>query len=126
MKRFDRVAGQVCVARENDDFFYARNSALQRCECGQQGRIDEQQSVLGVVDDVFDLLREQPRVDRVQYGAHAGDRVVKLQVPVVVPGERADTVAGSDPRRLQRIGQLSRSAKDVPVRAAMPRMIGRN
>src|SRR5205085_1424503 len=58
-----------------------------------QGRVNEDDLVLGVVDDVGKVFREKTRVQGVQDSARAGRREVELQVPVVVPGERPDTIA---------------------------------
>ena len=93
--------------------FDGRQLALQRRERRQQRRVDEHQLVLGVVDDELELLRKQPRVQRVQHGAHAGDRVIQLEMPVIVPGERPDPVTGLDARRLQRVGELARAPEDL-------------
>ena len=45
-------------------------------------RIDEQHAVAGVVDDVGDVVRVQPRIDGVADRLHAGVGVVDLQMPV--------------------------------------------
>jgi hypothetical protein len=57
-----------------------------------EGRVDEQDPVLGVADDVHDLLVEQPRIHGVDDRTHARDREIELVVAVGVPGERADAV----------------------------------
>jgi hypothetical protein len=61
-----------------------------------EGDVEEEQPVLGVIDDIADLLDEEPRVDRVADGADTGDAVVELVVPVGVPGEGRDAVAELD------------------------------
>ena len=68
----------------------ARRELLQQ---RHQRVVDEDDLVLGVVDDVGQLLLEQADVERVQHRAGAGHREVQLEVALVVPGERADAVA---------------------------------
>ena len=59
-----------------------------------------------MVDDVDDLLGEQPGVDRMADRSHTGDTEVKLHVAVAVPCQRGDAVAPLDPELGQRVGQL--------------------
>jgi hypothetical protein len=62
----------------------------------QEGHVEEQHLVFGVVGDVGDLVRVQARVHGVQHRARAADREVQLHVAVAVPGQRGDAVAGLD------------------------------
>src|SRR5438046_7357584 len=83
----------------------------QRRELLQQRReaeVEEDVLVLGVVRDVGDLVREQPRIDRVDHRPGAGDRVVDLKMPVAVPGEGRDPLPGLHAEALQRAGELPR------------------
>jgi hypothetical protein len=89
-------------------------------------RIDEDVAVLRVLDHVADLLGEEPRVDRVQHVAGAGDGVVQLEVPEVVPRERRDAIGGREPEPAQGVRELRRAAEGVAVAVAMARMIGRD
>ena len=86
-------ARSVIATKPLTDFICER----QRLDQRREGEIEEQVSVLGVVDDVGDLLRKQPRIDRVQHRPRAGDAVVELQVAVAVPRERGDAIAGLAP-----------------------------
>ena len=61
----------------------------QRPEVG----VKENIAIFGMVDDVDDLFREQPGVDRVANEARAGRAVVGLHVTVVIPGQRGEAVA---------------------------------
>src|SRR5215471_8224235 len=61
----------------------------QRDEAG----VDEEKPVAGVIDDVDDLVVEQPGIDRMANRADTGDAVIELEVAKGVPGERADPVA---------------------------------
>ncbi len=66
---------------------------------GEQRRdrtVDDDDLVLGVVDHVGQLLGEQPDVEGVQHSPHGGNRQVRLEVLLVVPGEGADPVVVAD------------------------------
>ena len=81
--------------------------------------------VLGVVDDVGDLLVEEPRVDGVADRAHAGGGVVELEVPVAVPGQRADAVVAAHAQPLQRPREAPRPALRLAVGVAVPAAVDR-
>jgi hypothetical protein len=63
--------------------------------------VDEHDPVLGVVDDVDDLLGEEADVERVEHGAVGGHRHVELKVALRVPGERRHAVAALHPEALE-------------------------
>ena len=77
-----------------------------------------------MLDDVLDLLREQARIDRVQDVARARDAVVELEVPVVVPGERADAIRFLHSEFPQCVRYLRRAGKSVAVGVTMARIVG--
>ena len=110
-------------AGHHDRALDRRQLAVQRREHRQQRRVDEQQLVLGVVDDELQLLRKKAWIDRVQHGAQARDRVVELEVAIVVPGQRAHPVAGPDARGLQRVRELARAAEHLTPVRAVPRLV---
>ena len=60
----------------------------QRGQQAEQRTVDEDDLVVGVVDDVRQLLREQTDVQGVQHPAGARSGEVELEVPGGVPGER--------------------------------------
>ena len=62
----------------------------------QQVEVDEDDFVLGMVGDIGHVLGRQPRVDRVQYRADAGDAEIELEMAVGVPGDGADPVSQLD------------------------------
>jgi hypothetical protein len=78
----------------------ARRSEL--LDHGHEGEIEEDDLVPRVVHDEHELVVEEPRVDRVHDRFHARHRVVQLEVPVTVPGERPDPVTGFDAQPRQR------------------------
>ena len=53
-------------------------------------------AVLGVVDDVGELVGVEAEVERVEHAAHERDGEVGLEVRAVIPAERGDAVAGDD------------------------------
>ena len=71
--------------------------------------------VVAMVDDVRELLGEEPDVERVEHRTHARDREIGLHVLLVVPHERADPIARLeatvDERCGQSLGLRSKSGK---------------
>ncbi len=84
-----------------------------------EGQVEEDVLIIGVVDDVGDLVGEQARIDGVAHRARARHAIVDLQVPVAVPGQRADALAGLHAERGQRIRQLLGAIAHGRVRGAM-------
>ena len=84
----------------------------------QEGYVEEQNLVAGVVDDVGDLLGEEPRIDRVDDRAAARDGVIKLVVAVGVPGERAHAVLMADAKPDQRVGEPARPGRGLRIGVA--------
>jgi hypothetical protein len=87
----------------------------QLCEHRHERVVDEDDPVLGVVDDVGDLLREQADVQRVQHRSHARHREVQLEVALVVPRERRDALPLLDPERSQRTREAVDPRRDLGV-----------
>ena len=52
--------------------------------------------IVGVVDDVGELVGVEAEVERVEHAAHERDAEVGLEVRAVVPAEGGDAVAGRD------------------------------
>ena len=71
-----------------------------------QRGVHDDEAVLGVVDDVGQLIGGEPDVERVQDRPHGGDGEVGLEVALVVPGEGADPVPRLDPQAGEGGGQL--------------------
>ncbi|MNP34828.1 hypothetical protein D3C76_1281350 [compost metagenome] len=105
---------------ERFDCLQARRDLLDQLS---ERQVEKQVLVLGVVGDEFDLLGEQPRVDRMQYRAHARHTEIQFHVPVTVPGQGADSLARLYTQRNQRIGHLFSAFADVGVSAVMHRSI---
>ena len=87
----DACASAARVAVADDDDVAQRGQVRQHAgQQRDQRRVDDDHAVLGVVDDVDELLGEQPQVQRVQHRAHARHGEVGHQVLGVVPHERGD------------------------------------
>src|SRR6516162_11012018 len=111
---------QVLVARElgeagrrlgallghQHDAAVLRKLRRQPLDQGDEAGIDEEKPVAGVVDDIDDLVIEQPGIDRMADRADTGDRVIELEVAESIPGKRPDPVARFDPEQRQCPGQL--------------------
>ena len=77
----------------------------QRLEQRHERLVDEDHLILGVVDDVGELIGEQPDVERVQHRPHTGNRHVELEVALVVPRERPDPIPVLDPQSPEHAGK---------------------
>ena len=100
----------------------ASDALDQRPEVG----IKKDVAIFSMVDDVDDLFREQPRIDRVTNKARAGGAVIGLHVPVVVPRQRGDAIALLQIPGLHGIGQLPGAEKTVSIGIAVARIIPGN
>ena len=85
----------------------------------QEGQVEEQRRVLGVIGDVGDLLGEQPRIDGVADGADAGDGVVQLEMSIAVPGQRRHPVTRLDAEADQRVGELADALARLRIAVAV-------
>ena len=71
-----------------------------------KGGVKQHHFVVGVVDDVSQLFGVQARVAGVHHHAAARHGVIRLQVAVVVPGNRPHHAARAQAQLLQCVGQL--------------------
>ena len=85
----------------------------------QEAEVEAQHLVFRVVDDPGDLVGEEPRVDGVAHQLRARGAVVDLEVPVAVPGQRADPVAGLAAEPGQRLRQLAGAQLCIGVGVAV-------
>ncbi len=96
-----------------------RHLLNQRHEVG----VGEHVLIVGVIDDVDNLLGEKSRVDRVANVARAGRRIIGFQMPVVVPGQRRDSIAALQAPCGDRVCQLPATLEGVSIGVAMTRVI---
>ena len=92
---------------------------------GGECQVEEYVTRLGVADDEAHLLGKQPRIDRVQDGAAAGDAEIEFQMSVVVPGKGGDPVALSHAQPAQRIGHAPGARRYRAPAAAVYRSLDR-
>ena len=87
----------------------------QRGQQGEQRAVDEDHLVVGVVDDVGELLGEQPDVERVQDtpGARRGE--VQLEVAGGVPRERRHPAVIGDAERVEHAAEAPGAVGPVAV-----------
>src|SRR5258708_35647979 len=88
---------------------------------GKKRTVEAQHAVFGVVYDVGDLARDQPRIDRMPHRAKTGDAVLDLEVTKIVPSKRGDPVARRDAMAAQRIGQFPCAMRRISVGITMDR-----
>ena len=91
----------------------------------QEGQVEEDQPVFRMVDDVRELVEEEPRVDRVDDRLHPRHRVIELEVAVPVPGERADALAWRNAEAAEGAREPARPGVGVAVRVAVNRSFDR-
>jgi hypothetical protein len=92
----------------------------ERCEQWQQGAVDEDDAVGGVVDDPGELAGGQPQVEGVQDSTHGRDGEVRLHVLAVVPHQCAqNTLLGHAELVAQGVGELRGAVADLAERAAL-------
>jgi hypothetical protein len=124
--RFRRAARQerlVLVAGDAAGLAFQDHEARSRREL-RDDRLHERQEVAvechqlgtGVVEDVGDLVRGEPDVDRVQHRSGLQDAVVGLQEVVRVVGDERHSIAGLDPQPVQRVRQPMRALRIGAVR----------
>jgi hypothetical protein len=85
----------------------------------QERHVEAQHLVFGMVGDPGNLVGREPRVDRVDHAATAGDAEVQLEVAIAVPRERGHPVAEAQLQRIERSGHLPGPARRVGVAVAV-------
>ena len=113
--RIGGAAGQECfvfvggdparLALEDDEAGPGRELGRDGLDEGREVAVEEDDLAPGVVEDVGDLARGQPDVDRVEDGARFEDAVVALEEVVGVVRDEADPVAGLDAEADQGVRQ---------------------
>ena len=86
-----------------------------------RGVVDD--AIVRVVDDEGELVGTQAEVQGVEHTAHEWNAEVRLEMLVVVPAERGDPVAGTDPEALKGGGQPPGAIGEVSVAVAVERAV---
>ena len=76
-----------------------------RLQDPNEGLVDDDRTVLRVVDDVGELIGVKARVEGVDDGAHGRDAEVHSEVLGLVPEQRRDAVSGPDAQVAEASGQ---------------------
>jgi len=113
----------VPIVGHGDPAFYARAKRQKHFHQRREIDVEEHQLVVGMVDHPCDLLRKQPRVDRVHHGTATRNRVAQLHMPIAVPGQRADPIALIDAEASDRRSQLPRPACQFAPAVAMKAVV---
>src|SRR5215469_13774939 len=77
--------------------------------------LQEQDARPGILQDVSNLLRGQPDVERQQDGARLDDAVVGLQQAVTVGAQESDAVAGLNASLSQRACKLAHALGELAI-----------
>ena len=85
----------------------------QLLEQRDEHEIGKYKTVFGVIDDEDELLREQPRIDRVTNENGAADAVVGLEMPVVVPCDGRHPVTALKAERAELIARLETGGEEL-------------
>src|SRR6476660_7576474 len=85
-----------------------RPARLQTLDDRRERAIVEEDAVLGMVDDIFELVVEQPWIEGVKNPAHADDPKPCDEVAIMVHGHRRDSVARLYAEPFKSLRQTSR------------------
>ena len=116
--------GHVLLVGHDDKTLDIWDVVRDRLEQRHEHDVGKDPAILGMVDDENQLLREQSRVDRVADVARPADAVIGLDVPVVVPCKRRDSVARIRTQPGERIGELPGAIDTIPIGITMTRIVG--
>ena len=86
---------------------------MNRLHQGQEGHVETQHLVFGMVGDPGQLVGVQTRVHGVQHPTRTTHAKVELQVSVAVPGQGGDAGTPGQFLRIQRVGHLPRPTRHV-------------
>ena len=109
---------------EHDHRLHARDAPGELLDQGQQVGVDEDHPVLGVVDDVGELVGREPGVEGVQHPPAARHAEVGLEVAVVVPRQRGDRGAALDAEVVEGPHELLGPAGEGAVVVAVDGAVG--
>ena len=113
--------GGVHRVRHDHDVLHARDLVADQREHRIHARVREDHAVLRVVDDVGEVLRREPEVQRVKDRARERRGPVDLEMTMAVPCQRRDAIALRDAEIPQRAREARRARGEVRVRVAEER-----
>jgi hypothetical protein len=60
--------------------------------------LDEYHFILGMIENIYQMMEGKPEIHCMQGGAHAGNSKIELQMPVAVEGKARHTIAPFNPQ----------------------------
>jgi hypothetical protein len=119
-----RPGRHVAFVGHHDIALDLRQARAQAFEKRNERQVEEQPAVLGMVDDIGQLIGEQPRIERVHDDAHAHEPVPDLGMAVGIPRHRPDHIAGADAEPAGRgAGEHPGTTVEVLIAVAMNRSL---
>ena len=106
--------------------FYVFDVFADFLEQRHEHRINEYPSIFGMIDNIYELVRKQARIDGVANIPGPADSIINFQVPVVVPRERRHPIAVIQTQFIERVCELARAIDGLPKRVTMSRIVSRN
>jgi hypothetical protein len=91
---------------------------------GKQAMVHEDEPILGVVDDVGQLVGMQARIQGVQHCTNRGNRKIRFEMLMVIPRERGYPVAADDAKLFQTSRQPLGAVDHVRVTVTMHGFVG--
>ena len=98
----------LVAGAEHDQMLHRIQMGADRGHQRQEGGIEHDHLVPGMIGDIGDLFGRQAGVDRMGHPPAAGHAEIDLQMAAVVPGDGADTRTGRHAQPIQRRGQPAR------------------
>ena len=123
VKRRLQFTGRFRRVAHNDVQFDALQLIGEVLQERHEIAIYEDDGVLGIVDDVRQLIGKQAQIQRVQHRAEAGYGEIQLQVTVGIPREGGDAVPLLHACRAKCVGKLRRALSPLAKGIAMQAFI---
>ena len=119
------VAGRQrrAAEREYDDARHFRQQRLHLFPDRQQHVVDQDHLVIGIADDVSQVLGRKPQVEGMQHRPRRRNAEIGFQMRPMVPHQRADRLATPDAGVLQRLRELARALVDRAVIAPIQGLV---
>jgi len=116
----------VRIVGQDDDAFEAGDLGGNHLDQLDEGEIDEQHLVFGIVHDPGDLVGKQPGVECVVDCSDTQNAVPGLKVAPCVPGHRGDAIADPAAIPVQSLGELERAFANPCVVGSVERAFDRS
>jgi hypothetical protein len=115
---------EVRALAEQNDLLDGLKFPVQPRNRRQKIRIDEQQAIPGMVDDVGNLGIEEPWIDGMQHGAETGNPIEKLEMPMGAGRERTDPITACDAQFGHQVGNPTGPSLGLLVSVAVQATVG--